>query len=73
MVGGSEPAWRGGLAVLAATPLPFTASDPSRFARRLQQLARDELDRPAADRPAAYGELLVTCTGCHARLRSAAR
>jgi hypothetical protein len=73
MVGGSEPAWRGGLAVLAATPLPFTERDLSRFARRLQDLARDALSPTTADRAAAYGELLVTCTGCHARVRSAAR
>ena len=75
MVGGSDPAWRAGLAVLAATPLPFAERDPSRFARRLQDLARDELSpaTAAADRAAAYGELLVTCTGCHARVRSAKR
>jgi hypothetical protein len=73
MVGGSEPAWRSGLAVLAATPLPFGERDPSRIARRLQDLARDAWSATAADRTAAYGELLVTCTGCHARLRSAAR
>lgn len=75
LVGGSEPAWRSGLAVLATTPLPSTERDPSHLARRLQDLARDELS-PAtatADRAAAYGELLVTCTGCHARVRSAAR
>jgi cytochrome c553 len=74
MVGGAEPAWRSGLAVLAATPLPFTDRDLSRSARRLQDLARDGASlATAADRAAAYGELLVTCTGCHARVRSAAR
>ncbi len=74
MVGGSEPAWRSGLAVLAGTPLPFTDSDLSRIARRLQDVARAELSpATAADHAAAYGELLVTCTGCHARVRSAAR
>lgn len=75
MVGGSEPAWHGGLAVLADAPLPFAATDTSRLARRLQDLARDQLSpaTAAADHAAAYGELLVTCAGCHARSRSAAR
>jgi hypothetical protein len=75
MVGGSEPAWRNGLAVLAGTPLPVTDGDASRLARRLQSLARNELSpaTAAADRATAYGELLVTCAGCHARVRSAAR
>lgn len=75
MVGGSEPAWRSGLAVLAATPLPFTERDRLRFARRLQDLARDALSpaTAAADRATTYGELLVTCTGCHAGVQSAAR
>ena len=75
MVGGSEPAWRSGLAVLAATPLRFTRTDTSRLAGRLADLAESQGSRAItlADRAAAYGELLVTCTRCHARQRSAAR
>lgn len=71
MVGGPESSWRGGLEVLAATPMPFSAwTEASRYARRLQDLARDQLPpyrtTQLADRATAYGEILVTCAGCHA-------
>lgn len=75
MVGGSEPAWRGGLTVIAATPPPVTPIDTSRVARRLQDLAEGQLSGTAAisDRAAVYGDLLVTCVACHATLRPQAR
>jgi cytochrome c553 len=69
MVGGAADAWRAGLDVLAATPLPLP--DPGREAlgRRLQQLADQARRSSPTDSPAerarAYGELLVTCAGCH--------
>ncbi|HEU4732306.1 MAG TPA: hypothetical protein VFT22_30640 [Kofleriaceae bacterium] len=71
MVGPSESSWHGGLEVLAAAPMPFPVwTEASRYARRLQELARDQLPpyrtTSLADRAAAYGELLVTCVGCHA-------
>jgi cytochrome c553 len=74
IVGGAEDSWRDGLDVLAATPLPAVqagaqAGARADLARRLQQLAagarqRWRTDTPA-DRAAAYGEMLVTCAGCH--------
>jgi cytochrome c553 len=75
MVGGTDPPWRDGLEVLAETPLPFTSAGTDRIARRLQDLAQDQLSRTATldERAAAYGEMLVTCTGCHARMASSAR
>jgi cytochrome c553 len=74
MVGSGEPAWRGGLDVLAETAMPFTTKETSRLARRLQDLAQDARARSAIDdRAAAYGELLVTCAACHTAIASAAR
>ena len=75
MVGGNEPAWRDGLEVLAETPLPFTPAGTDGLARRLQDLAQDQLSRTTTldERAAAYGELLRTCAGCHARMPPAAR
>jgi cytochrome c553 len=67
LVGPSDRAWSAGLEVFAAAPLP-SASDSAGV--RLQGLARAALaalprDTPA-DRAKAYGEMLVTCTACHA-------
>jgi len=63
----SDRAWCAGLEVLAAAPLP---SLPDVAGARLQRLARAALDAASRDTPAdrasAYGELLVTCAGCHA-------
>jgi cytochrome c553 len=79
VVGLSDQAWRDGLGVLAAAPLPAStlSADPerearvARYARDLQRLARRALSaRTPAMRSAAYGELLVVCSGCHSRLES---
>ena len=71
MVGDSDESWRGGLDVLAATPLPWSAADGDRaaLAKRLQQLASDARQAQATDqlrdRARAYGEILATCAACH--------
>ncbi len=77
MVMPSDAQWRRGLEVLAETPLPFSAvtqHDAQALADRLQALAREQLatsgDALLDTRAAAYGEMLVTCTGCHATPRS---
>lgn len=67
LVGPSDRAWSAGLEVFAAAPLP-AATDAA--GARLQALAKGALaalprDTPA-DRAKAYGEMLVTCTACHA-------
>jgi hypothetical protein len=63
----SARSWCAGLEVLAAAPLP---SLPDAAGARLQRVARAALDAVPRDTPAdrarAYGELLVTCAGCHA-------
>lgn len=72
MLGNTEPPWRAGLDVLAATPLPAAelGSDRVALGKQLQRLATETrakapLDLPA--RAAAYGDLLVTCASCHAK------
>lgn len=74
IVGGAEEPWRAGLNVLAATPLDWKELAPDRvpFGRELRRLAQQSLLRPTdtpADRASAYGEILVTCAGCHATTR----
>ena len=72
VIGGIDEPWRAGLDVLAQAPLPWPAEDPqrARLAHRVHEVAdRARTLGPAAtgaDRAAAYGELLVTCAGCHA-------
>ncbi len=72
MVGDSDEAWRAGLDVLAATPLPFGNHGDERpeLAQRLQQLARSAKQTSATDqlRDRAHwnGEILATCASCHA-------
>ena len=72
VVGDSEPSWRAGLDVLAATPLPWSRAEAERvaYARQLQRLA-DQARQAGAndqlgDRARSYGEILVTCAACHA-------
>lgn len=74
----SNDRWAAGLEVLASTPLVSSPSNlpsnpPSNdLAKVLQDRARTELARiPAVSidqRATAYGELLVTCAGCHTAL-----
>ena len=71
ILGADEARWRGGLAVLAAAPLPSTVlSTGGKFGQDLQAYARTQLDtRGSASIEApgnAYGEILVLCAGCHA-------
>ena len=68
IVGASDEAWRAGLEVMAAQPLPSLAEAAGHRLQRLAAAALSELprDTPAA-RAQAYGELLVTCTACHSR------
>jgi hypothetical protein len=73
MIGPDDDRWKRGLEVLAATPQPFMRlTEAPGFARRLQQLARDQLAARATtgidDRARAYGEMLVTCAACHSSL-----
>lgn len=74
LVAPSDERWTRGLDVLAQTPMPFAPrSDAPLLGARLQDVARRQLAGRAVtdldDRAAAYGELLVTCTACHASLR----
>lgn len=74
LVGASDEHWRAGLYVIATAHVPDKKN--SMFARRLQELARTALDEPATTldgRAARYGELLVTCAGCHAESERAPR
>lgn len=70
IVGGEDAPWTAGLDVLAAAPLDW-AGTPERvpFAKTLQRLAaqaRKQKSATIATRTRAYGEILVTCAGCHA-------
>jgi hypothetical protein len=69
MLGDDDAAWRDGLDVLAATPLPAVATgERAPLAKQLQRQAVDSRRHlELADRATAYGELLVTCAGCHAK------
>ena len=69
----SDERWTRGLEVLASAPMPFSArSDAPLLAAQLQKIAQHQLAGRAAsdldDHAAAYGDLLVTCTACHASL-----
>jgi len=74
LVGGSDAHWRSGLYALATTPPLFSklTAAPQR-ATKLRELARRSLETYQHDSPAErarqYGELLVTCVGCHKALR----
>jgi cytochrome c553 len=71
LIAGDEDTWRAGLAVMTAPPHPWSEIDErAGFARRLQSLATDARAHgptdSLADRTRVYGEILVTCAGCHA-------
>jgi len=68
VMGLSDDAWTAGLDVLVATPLPGTELGAARqpFARTLQRDARRARTAKSSERAATYGDLLVTCAGCHA-------
>ncbi len=72
VVGGADDAWRAGLDVLSTAPLRASelSREQSAFGRKLQLLAEQARARQATqtapDRARSYGEILVTCTGCHA-------
>jgi cytochrome c553 len=77
LIAGDEDRWTRGLAVLADSPLPFTAlTDAPALATMLQRRAREQLDTREMTLPdaraTAYGEMLVTCAACHASLHVAA-
>ena len=74
----SEERWLAGLQVLAAAPLPFSnATDALSLSRALAHRAQFEIDNRAKElleaRATAYGELLITCAGCHAAVATAQR
>lgn len=79
VVGGADDAWLAGLDVLSSAPPQ--ASELSReqaaFGRKLQRLADQARSRQrtgtAQDRVRSYGEILVTCSGCHAAAPAASR
>lgn len=76
IVGDSDAHWRAGLYVLATSPLPHTTTKAPDIAVRMQQLARKALDEPPPTldaRAEVYGDLLVTCAGCHSAPLTAAR
>jgi cytochrome c553 len=79
VVGSADDAWRVGLDVLATTPLqaPELSKEQSAFGRKLQRLADQARLRQgtdaAQDRARSYGEILATCSGCHAAAPAASR
>ena len=68
IVGDADDAWREGLDVLAAAPLQLDP-DRTRYAKDLQKLAlaARRAKPPVTARAATYGDILVTCAGCHTR------
>lgn len=71
MIGNSEDHWRAGLAVLAETSPPITATaKSSRLAVKLQQQATRTLREPppetSEERGRMYGTMLPKCVACHA-------
>jgi cytochrome c553 len=70
VVGDADAPWQGGLDVLATAPLELDA-ERAPFARELQRLATAarRAKRPAVNRARTYGEILVTCAGCHAKTK----
>lgn len=75
MVAPAEAPWRAGLDVLATTPLPFSPlTDAPLLANQLQGFARHALETEDSetldDRTRSYGEMLVTCSACHATLHA---
>jgi hypothetical protein len=67
VVGNNDTAWFAGLDVLASEPVELP-DDRMRLARELQRLAREARrpkPGPMVDRATSYGEILVTCAGCH--------
>ncbi len=80
VVGGANKPWRAGLDVLVATPLPYSSlTDAPALAAQLQALAHTAIDEqidltdPVSERARMYGEMLVTCAGCHRSLDVARR
>lgn len=79
IVGGADDAWRAGLDVLSTTPLQVSelSKERSAFGRKLQRLADQarlrQATETAQDRARSYGEILVTCSGCHAAAPAASR
>jgi cytochrome c553 len=68
LVGASHQHWQAGLYVIATSQFPGT--EKPEHATRLQLLARAALEDRASTldtRASRYGDLLVTCAGCHAR------
>jgi cytochrome c553 len=76
VVGGATDSWLAGLDALTATPAPFSPLDADRalLAKSLQDQATAAKKRAGDDfaaRALAYGEILVTCSACHAADRTA--
>jgi hypothetical protein len=75
MVAGTDGPWVSGLEVLATSPMPVTTlpSAPG-VASRLQQQANEaiashrEQTETLDTRTTMYGEMLITCSGCHRAL-----
>jgi hypothetical protein len=71
VIADADGAWKAGLEVLAATPLPWSELDGKRaiLAQRLHDLATTNLAAAGVTDPGAraraYGELLVVCATCH--------
>jgi cytochrome c553 len=73
MIAGSRVPWRAGLDVLSTASVPESSwTDAPKLAERMHELARDAILRMESgtdtleNRASAYGEILVTCAGCHA-------
>ena len=73
LIANSDERWRAGLAVLAFTPTPpSAATDAPALEAALRERAKQAIDEHPTDlldeRAQKYGELLVTCAACHARI-----
>lgn len=71
LIGASDTHWRAGLYVIATSSLPRSKDISASLATKLQATAREALEarEPLSldARANAYGDLLITCAGCHAQ------
>jgi cytochrome c553 len=71
LIGASDTHWRAGLYVIATSSLPRSKVAKPALATKLQDAARGALDvrEPLSldERANVYGDLLITCAGCHSQ------
>jgi hypothetical protein len=71
LIGASDTHWRAGLYVIATSSLPRSKVVTPALATKLQDAAREALDMRETlsldERANLYGDLLITCAGCHSQ------